>query len=187
MSLQTHKVKFTYEDYLLFPDNGKRHEIIDGDHYVTPSPSTRHQRISRKLLVAFAKFLELHKIGEVFDAPCDVVLSDLDVVEPDLLFVSSARASIITEKNIQGAPDLVVEILSDGTRKTDEIIKRKLYERHGIPEYWIVDPELETVKVYRLTGQGYTRVAELSREANDTLATPLLPGFQLNLSEVFGS
>lgn len=185
MSAQTHNVKFTYEDYLLFPDNGKRHEIIDGDHYVTPSPSTKHQRILGNLHSAIWNFLKQHKIGEVFVAPCDVVLSDLDVVEPDLLFVSSGRSSIVTEKNIQGAPDLVVEILSDGTRKTDEMIKRKLYERHGIPEYWIVDPELETVKIYRIVGQGYQRVAELSREANDTLATPLLAGLQINLSEIF--
>lgn len=187
MSPQAHKVKFTYEDYLLFPDDGKRHEIIDGDHYVTPSPSTKHQRILGNLHSTFWNFLKQHKIGEVFVAPYDVVLSDLDVVEPDLLFVSSGRSSIITEKNLQGPPDLVVEILSDGTRKTDEIIKRKLYERHGISEYWIVDPELETVKVYRMTDQGYTRAAELDREGNDTLSTPLLPGFQLNLSEVFGS
>ncbi|MFY9270816.1 MAG: Uma2 family endonuclease [Candidatus Manganitrophaceae bacterium] len=187
MSPQANKVKFTYEDYLLFPDDGKRHELIDGEHYVTPAPSTKHQRISRKLLIAFGNFLELHKIGEVFYAPCDVVLSDLDVVEPDLLFVSSGRASIITEKNIQGPPDLVLEILSDGTRKTDKIIKRKLYEQHGVREYWIVDPELETVKVYCISNQGYTRAAELDRETKKTLSTPLLPGFQLNLSEVFGS
>jgi Uma2 family endonuclease len=186
MSPQAHKVKFTYEDYLLFPDDGKRHELIDGEHYVTPAPKTKHQKISVNLTTAIATFLKHQKIGEIFAAPCDVVLSDLDVVEPDLLFVSSARASIITEKNIQGAPDLVVEILSDGTRKTDEIIKRKLYEGHGIPEYWIVDPELETVKIYRIVGQGYHRVAELSREVNDTLATPLLPGLQINLSEIFG-
>lgn len=128
MSPQAHKVKFTYEDYLLFPDDGKRHELIDGEHYVTPSPSTKHQRISGNLLYFLKDHLRRTKAGRMFDAPMDVVLSDFDVVQPDLLFVSSARASIITEKNIQGAPDLVVEILSDGTRKTDEIIKRKLYE-----------------------------------------------------------
>lgn len=185
MSSRTHRVKFTYEDYLLFPEDGKRHELIDGDHFMTPSPSTRHQRISLKLATAFAVFLKNNRLGEVFDAPMDVVLSETDVVQPDLLFISSGRASIVTDKNIQGAPDLVVEILSDGTRKTDEVIKRKLYERHGISEYWVVDPELETVKVYRTTEKGYTRAAELSRETNDTLNTPLLSGFQIPLSEIF--
>jgi len=185
MSPRPHHVKFTYEDYLLFPSDGKRHELIDGEHFMTPSPSTKHQRILGNLFLAFGTFLKEHKIGEIFVAPYDVVLSDLDVVEPDLLFVSSGRASIITEKNIQGAPDLVVEILSETTRKTDEIIKRKLYERHGVSEYWIVDPELETVKVYRLTDQAYTRAAESSKENADTLTTPLLPRLQIPLSEIF--
>jgi Uma2 family endonuclease len=121
----------------------------------------------------------------VFHAPTDVVLSELDVVEPDLLFVSAARTSIITEKNIQGPPDLVVEIISETSRKTDKTIKRKLYERHGVREYWIVDPELETVEVYRMADSGYVRAAELSREADEALASPLLPGFQLKLSDIF--
>lgn len=185
MSSQAHQVKFTYEDYLLFPNDGKRHEIIDGEHYVTPSPSTRHQRILGNLHLAFGNFLKQHKLGEVFVAPCDVVLSDLDVVEPDLLFVSSGRSSIVTEKNIQGPPDLAIEIFSESTRKTDEIIKRKLYERHGVTEYWIVDPELETVKVYRMTDRGYIRSAELSLESNNTLTTPLLPDLRISLSEIF--
>ena len=177
--------KFTYEDYLLFPDDGKRHELIDGDHYITPAPSTKHQRVSGNLFAMIWQFLKEHPIGRVFDALCDVVLSDLDVVEPDLLFISAARASMITEKNIQGAPDLVIEILSESTRKTDEVIKRKLYERYGVREYWIVDPELETVKVYRMTDAGYRRIAELSREANDSLNTPLLPKLSVSLNELF--
>ncbi len=184
MSPKGHSVKFTYEDYLLFPEDGKRHELIDGEHFMTPSPSTKHQRILGNLFLAFRTFLKEHKIGEIFVAPCDVVLSDLDVVEPDLLFVSSGRSSIITEKNIQGPPDLVVEILSETTRKTDEIIKRKLYEHHGVSEYWIVDPELETVKVYRMGDEGYARTGEYSKENTDTLTTPLLPGLQIPLSEI---
>ncbi len=115
----------------------------------------------------------------------DVVLSDLDVIQPDILFITKKRELIITEKNIQGAPDLVVEILSDSSRKTDEIIKRKLYERYQIPEYWIIDPEIETVKIYRLSDQGYTRTAELSLESNSTLTTPLLPEWELPLQQLF--
>lgn len=93
------------------------------------------REFSRRLLTALHRFLNRSQMGEVFNAPLDVVLSQFDVVQPDLLFISSGRASIVTDKNIQGAPDLVVEILSDGTRKTDEVIKRKLYERHSISEY----------------------------------------------------
>jgi len=179
------QVKFTYEDYLLFPDDGRRHELIDGEHYVTPAPKTKHQRVSSQLHLLLGSFVREHRLGQVFTAPTDVVLSDLDVVQPDLLFVSSARASIITEPNIQGPPDLVIEILSETTRRTDEIIKRKLYERHGVSEYWIVDPELETVKVYRMTDQGYGRPVELSTEANDTLTAPLLPGLIIPLAAIF--
>ncbi|MEC4670846.1 MAG: Uma2 family endonuclease [Nitrospirota bacterium] len=185
MTQYTSSTKFTYEDYLLFPDDGKRHELIDGEHYVTPSPMTKHQRISRNLLGSLFVYIQQMRCGHLFSAPMDIVFSDLDVVQPDLLFISNTRASIITEKNIQGAPDLLVEILSDSTRKTDEIIKRKLYERYKVPEYWIIDPELETVKIYHLADQGYSRTAELSNESSDTLQTPLLPAWELALRKLF--
>jgi Uma2 family endonuclease len=185
MPLPRH-VRFNYDDFLLFPDDGNRHEIIDGDHFMTPSPNTRHQRASFNLAAVLREFLKAHPVGQAFTAPYDVILSDEDIVEPDLLFISAARAAIITEKNVQGPPDLVVEILSAGTRKIDEVVKRKLYERYGVREYWIVDPDLETVKIYRLTDQGYVRAAELARETHDVLSSPLLPGFQTPLAEIFG-
>ena len=116
----------------------------------------------------------------------DVVLSEDDVVQPDVLFVSAARASIVTEKNISGAPDLAVEVLSETTRKTDLSVKRKLYAASGVREYWVADPELETVAVYRAGQAGYERAAELSLEAKDSVQTPLLPGLSLPLSEIFG-
>ena len=177
--------KFTYEDYLLFPDDGKRHELIDGEHYVTPSPVTKHQRISGNIFVFLGTYIQKVKIGQLFAAPMDVVLSDLDVVQPDLLFITNKRDSIITEKNIQGPPDLVVEILSASSRKTDEMVKRKLYERYRVAEYWIVDPELESIKIYRLSDNGFSRIAELSVEINDTLTSPLFPDWQLPLSQMF--
>jgi len=182
---QVAPVQFTYEDFLLFPDDGKRHELIDGDHYVSPSPRTNHQIVSWNLVVLLDRFLASHPLGKMFCAPLDVVLSDLDVVEPDLFYVSSARSEIITDDNIQGAPDLVVEILSPSSRKTDEIVKRKLYERHGILEYWIVDPELSMVKVYRLVSGRYVRVAELSHEAGDCLTSEQFPGLSLPLAGIF--
>lgn len=181
----TVQVKFTYEDYLLFPNDGRRHELIDGEHYVTPSPSERHQRIALNLAYSIAAHLKHHRLGRLYIAPFDVVLSSLDVVQPDLIFVCSANASIITAQNIQGTPDLLVEILSETTRKTDEIIKRKLYERFGVREYWVIDPELETVKLYRMTPQGYSRATDLSREASDALSTPLLPDLSIPLDDLF--
>ncbi len=185
MTTKAHSVKFTYEDFQLFPDDGKRHEIIDGEHYVTPSPITKHQRVSANLFRILDSFVHERRLGSLFTAPLDVVFSELDVVEPDLLYIAKERSSIITEKNIQGAPDLLIEILSEGTRKTDEIVKRKLYERFGVHEYWIVDPVLDSVKVYRLVENVYERVAELTAEKAETLATPLLPGLTIPLPEVF--
>jgi Uma2 family endonuclease len=183
----TPAVKFTYEDFVNFPNDGKRHEIIDGEHHVTPSPNTKHQRVVRTLLTALSNFLEGRAVGEVFVAPFDVVLSDLDIVEPDLLYISRERAAILTTQHVRGAPDLVVEILSPGTRKTDEVTKRKLYERFGVQEYWVVDPELDAIKVYRRVEGAFVRVEELSAEAGNTLTTPLLPGLAVSLADVFAS
>jgi Uma2 family endonuclease len=180
-------VKFTYEDFLSFPDDGRRHELIDGDHYVTPSPNTKHQIIVLNLATALQTHLRVHRAGAVFVAPFDVVFTDLDVVEPDLLYISRERADILTAQHVRGVPDLVVEILSPGTRRTDEVIKRKLYERVGVPEYWVIDPELETVKIYRRTDHGFARVAELSVEAADALTTPILPDFSVLLAEIFAA
>lgn len=185
MSTQTRSTKLTYEDYLLFPDDGKRHELIRGDHCMTPAPNIKHQRVSLCLSSALDTWVKKHRLGVVLEAPCDVVLSDEDVVQPDVLFVSAARTGIITEDNVKGTPDLVVEILSDATRKKDEVTKRKLYERFGVQEYWIVDPELQSVKVFRLSDHQYVRTAEFSAEAHDTLTTPLLPKFSLSLSDLF--
>jgi len=180
-------VKFTYDDLLNFPDDGKRHEVIEGEHYVTPSPNTKHQAVSMNLTRAFILYLEHHRLGCLFAAPFDVVLSDLDVVEPDLLYISHERAATLTEQHVRGAPDLVVEIVSSRTRKTDEITKRKLYERFGVREYWVVDPDLDTIKVYTRVDEAFTRAAELSTERGDALTTPLLPDFSVSLVEVFSS
>ena len=177
--------KLTYEDFLHFPDDGRRHELIDGEHYVTPSPNTRHQRLVARLFDAIYGHLKVSLDGEVFLAPFDVVISNFDVVEPDLLFVAADQSAILTDKHVRGAPALVIEILSPGTRKTDELTKRRLYERAGVREYWIVDPELEVVKVFRREAQGLSRVAELSRQAGDNLTTPLLPGLAISLPALF--
>ena len=111
-------VKLTYDDYVLFPDDGKRHELIDGEHYVTASPNTKHQRVSGNLFLMIGLWLRDHPIGQLFYAPFDVVFSKFDVVEPDLLYLSNERAAeVITPLHVQGAPELVVEIASRGTRK----------------------------------------------------------------------
>lgn len=178
-------VRLTYDDFVQFPEDGKRHELIDGEHVVTPSPNMKHQAVLRNLAGLVWSYLRTHKVGQVFFAPFDVVLSDCDVVEPDLLFVSKERQSqILTAANVQGAPDLVVEIGSPSTRRRDEIVKRRLYEQFGVAEYWVVDPELDEIKVYRRADDRFERVALLSAEQGDVLTSPLFPGLELPLTDV---
>ena len=178
-------VKVTYDDLLHLPDDGKRYELIDGEHYVMPSPGRRHQTIVGELLGLIWSHLKGRSAGEIFLGPLDVVLSEFDVVTPDLLFVSEERAGVVTEENVQGAPDLVVEIASPETRRRDEKTKLQLYERFGVQEYWVVDPDLDVIKVYRLVEGRYQRTAELALAAHDVLSTPLMPGLDLSLADIF--
>ena len=179
-------VKLTYDDFVLFPDDGKRHELIDGEHYVTPSPNTRHQQISGNLYLLVRAWLEEHSVGQVFYAPYDVVFTQFDIVEPDLVYLSNERAAqVITAQHARGVPELVIEIGSPSTRKRDETIKRRLYERAGVSEYWVVDPEIDVIRVYRRGDAGFGRPAELSRDAGDVLTTSLLPGLELPLVRIF--
>ena len=177
--------KLDYDDFVLFPDDGKRHELIDGEHYVSPSPNRRHQTVSMNLIRVLDSLIRAQRLGELVHAPFDVVLSWHDVVEPDLLFVSAARLSVLTAANVQGPPDLAVEILSPSSHRYDEVLKRDLYERAGIAEYWLVDPEAETVKVFRREGERYGRAALLSLREGDVLSSPLLPGLEVPLAAVF--
>ena len=184
MALGTTTTRLTYDDFVRLPDDGKRYEIIDGELYVNAAPVPQHQRIVRKLLVRLDRYFEEHGGGEAFPSPIDVRFDDHNVVEPDIIVIKSERASIVGPKNVQGAPHLIVEVLSDGSRRVDEIKKRKLYEQFGVDEYWIVDGELELVKIYRRTASGFERVAEIDTDAGGSITTPLLPGFAMDIHEL---
>jgi Uma2 family endonuclease len=177
--------KLTYRDYLRFPDDGLRHEIIEGEHYVTPSPVTRHQRILVTLSHLLQTFLDREPIGEIFFAPFDVLLSEFNVFVPDLIYLSRERAHLLTAKNLQGAPDLAVEILSPGTRSRDLRLKRDVYRCTGVREYWIIDPD-GLIDVYRRE-QEESSEKPLRFGIGESLATPLIPGFVLSLDKMFGS
>ena len=138
------RIKFTYIDYKNTPDD-KRYELLDGELVVVPSPRTGHQKTLLKLGVRLVAFVEERRLGEVYVAPFDVVLADTDVVQPDILFISNERAGIVTEDNVQGAPDLVIEILSPSTAERDRTFKRSLYAHHGVREFWIVDTNAGSV------------------------------------------
>jgi Uma2 family endonuclease len=177
--------RLTYEDYCQFPDDGRRHELIDGEHVVTPAPTRRHQELSIRVAAGLFNHLAANPRGHVYSAPLDVIFSDSDVVQPDGVFVSNERSEVLG-KWIHGAPDLAVEIVSLSSRRLDEATKRRLYDRFGVREYWLVDGESNTVTVYRRADdETFPRVAELRRDADDTLDTPLLPGFSIALGELF--
>ena len=177
--------KLTYEDYLLFPEDGNRHEILDGEHYVTAAPYLRHQSVIVELTSWIAPFVRQRRLGRFYIAPVDVLLAKHDIVQPDLLFISNASMKILTEKNVQGAPDLVVEVLSDSTRKRDEGIKLERYELLGIQEYWVVDPKRSEARIYRRLGERLQPVAELTAAARDLLTSPFFPGLEIPLFEIF--
>ena len=174
------KPKLTYEDYASLPDD-ERYELIDGELIPMPSPTALHQTLLKNLAAAFM-VLESRGLGTMFFAPLDVILSNFDVVQPDLIFVSNARAHIIQDY-IRGAPDLLVEILSPSTAGYDRTTKRNLYARHGVGEYWLVDPYAKTITVLILGADGYDTYAVFGE--GDILTSPALPGFALNLSELF--
>jgi len=180
-------IKFTYKDYKSLPESEtRRYELLEGELLMVPSPSTYHQRISRNLEHLLWEFVCAKGLGEVFNAPLDVVLGEggkCEVVQPDILYVSKERSHIITEAEIKGAPDLIIEILSPATANRDRNYKRTLYARHGVTEYWIVDPEAKAVEVLTLRESGLELVKAYAE--TDTLESPLLPGLEIDLKEVF--
>lgn len=157
-------VKLGYQEYCGFPPDGRRHEIVDGDHYVNPAPNTYHQTLSMRIAFQLYSQIEVNGLGRVFHAPTDLQLSDHDVVQPDLLVVLSDKEIIITPTKIKGVPDLIVEILSDSTKPMDLGLKKELYLRAEVPEYWIVDPEDHVVEQYTLQGQDYSLVGRHEQE-----------------------
>ena len=178
-------LKFTYEDYRTTPED-KRYELLDGDLLMTPAPNLKHQEVQFELGIQLGRFIKERALGKFFFAPCDVVLSDHDVVQPDLLFVSREREHLLSGGDaVRGAPDLVVEILSPATAGRDRGYKHALYARYGVAEYWLVDPADETIAIHRLRGGALAVAHTFGR--GQTLRSPLLDGFALELRDVFPS
>jgi len=178
------QVKLTYDDYLLFPeDDDLRHELIEGEHEVTPAPGRWHQHSLQNLNRILDPFVHEHGLGWVYFAPFEVKLSFWSAVQPDLIFVSRARHEAFTERGIEGPPDIVVEVLSPSTRKRDLTRKLALYEKHAVPEYWILDHERTRMLIYRLRGDHYDPPEVLVPPA--VLRSPLLPGLEIRLADVF--
>ena len=176
------KARLTYADYMKTSDD-ERYELLNGELIMSPSPKELHQDILSILHLQIGAFVRERSLGKVYFSPFDVVLSDKNVVQPDLLFVSTERSAIITADNVQGAPDLVVEILSPATAERDRTIKLDLYAEHGVKEYWIVDPDAKTIMVL-LRRESRFEVSGIYGEGQ-SLRSPTLTGFGVPLEEVF--
>ena len=180
--------RWTYSDLVALPDDQLRHELIDGEHFVSPSPTTTHQEILKRLFLALERHAEQQDRGVVLFAPFDVKLSPWTVLVPDLVYFTAARfADVVNEKHATGAPDLVVEILSPGTRRRDLGRKREVYDREGVREYWVADPDARSITTLWRPGPdaGLTDVRPLTLAANDVLESPLFPGLRIPLRDVF--
>ena len=179
----TQRKIFTYQDYLDLPEDGKRYEVINGDLIMVPGPNTDHQDVSGNLEFELRMVVKKHPIGKVFDAPYDVVLNENNVFQPDIIFVSNENSKIITEKNITGAPDLIIEILSPQTGYYDLTEKKEIYAEFGVKEYWIVDPKKKWIETH-INDNNKFKLKQRS-EKQGTLKSTLLEGFQIELSEIF--
>lgn len=187
MSVINPDIRFVYEDYKALPESmAKRYELLDGEILMVPAPTTTHQFLSRNITYLLHGFVRQHALGTVLSAPIDVVLGEGDareIVQPDVLYISTARASIILVAEIYGAPDLVIEVLSPGTETRDRTYKKHLYGRYGVREYWMVDPIGETIAVYESTGMKFEDPT--TYRAMDTLKSALLVGLDISVQEIF--
>ncbi|MCC7439652.1 MAG: Uma2 family endonuclease [Armatimonadetes bacterium] len=175
--------RWTYKDYLKLDDE-HRYEIINGELYMAPAPGVGHQRVSRDLQYLFTRFIIKHKLGEVLNAPVDVILSASVVVQPDLVFIQKERSGICQERGVFGAPDLIVEIISPSSITRDRHSKLKLYRKHGVKEYWLVDPANRSVEVLELNGEGEYDLRS-SAVGRGRVKSAVLEGFSVNIGSIF--
>jgi Uma2 family endonuclease len=174
--------RLTYEDLAAIPYDGRRHEIIHGEHIVTASPLKRHQVAAQNISFALDSFVRRNRLGRVFGCPVDLVLSQYDVLQPDVIVILNERLPQYNETNFQGAPNIVVEVLSESTARRDRGEKLKLFAKHGVEEYWIVDADTQSVEVYCFHKR--CRAPKLF-EARDVIISCLLPGFELLACDIF--
>lgn len=164
------RVILSYEDYAALPADGRRYELHEGEISVTPAPSPQHQQVVGNLYLAVRAHVDARRIGQVLLSPIDCILGDTTVVQPDIVYLEARRLPAISSRGVEGAPTLVVEVLSPGTARIDRAVKLQLYARHGIPHYWIVDPGTRSIEAYALAGSAYQLAARL--EGAQPLALP---------------
>jgi Uma2 family endonuclease len=183
MPVNTNFPPLTVENYKLLPETGPRYQLIQGDLYMAPAPNRFHQEISRNLQFELHSYLKRNPIGKLFDAPFDVYLDEMNVFQPDIIIVLDGRLGILTEDGAEGAPNLVIEILSPKTRRLDLVNKKQEYARAGVEELWIIDPEPRTITIHQFASDGVEKIRQIVQE--EMLSTELLPGFSLVVATLF--
>ncbi len=178
------EIILTYDDYAAIPSDGRRYEIIDGDLFVTPAPRPRHQKVIGNLHGILFAYLKEHPIGDLYLAPIDLILSPTNVAQPDMLFLSAKKRSLVSERGIEGPPDLIVEVLSPTTEKTDRNVKSRLYGRFGVTHYWLIDPEAKQLEMFRYSGKRY-RVIPPVKGATHASLEDLFPNLVFNLADLW--
>jgi len=178
--------KMTYDEYCLLPEDGNQYELFDGELVVTPSPSRAHQKILLRLARFLAEHVENESLGEVYISPLDAIFDPYTALQPDILFVSKERLPEVGRERIEGAPDLVVEVLSPSTFHKDLRRKMTVYSRFGVQEYWIVDPEMKTIERYDQGQEGKEGLSLARRfSVGETFESPMLPGFRIEVGRIF--
>lgn len=180
---KSEKRKYTYEDYLNLPDDGNRYEIINGELIMTASPVTSHQKVSIFLSTEIQVYVTKENIGFVFYSPYDVIFDDKNIYQPDILFISKENKNIITEENIKGSPDLIVEILSPSTAYYDLFEKKEVYEKFGVKEYWIVDPQKHWIEIFALKQNKYVLYSRTEKKGK--VKSSLFKKLDIDASKLF--
>lgn len=176
------QLRFNYDDYCRLPNNGRKHEIIDGDLHNHPAPVTKHQRVAGILFNILYQHVTSNRLGEVFISPVDVIFSYEDIVQPDIMFISREKRKIITTKNVKGTPDLIIEITSPGTEEYDRILKKRLYAKYKVKEYWVVDIVKKQVELFELKKYIYEK--HLFKK-KDKLNSRIIEGLTVDLTKIF--
>ena len=182
-SIPPGKIVLTYDDYRKLPNDRNRYEILDGELSVTPAPGTKHQIALGNLYRLISIQVFANRIGRLLLAPTDLLLAATTVVQPDLIFIGNDRSQVVTERGVEGAPTLVIEILSPTTHRTDRETKAQLYAKYSVPHYWLIDPDQQVLEAYELSGDQYNLVTK-AQDA-DLFTPPVFPGLSIQISDLW--
>ncbi len=182
-SIAPGKIVLTYDDYRLLPNDRNRYEILDGELSVTPAPTTKHQIALGNLHRILSIHVFANQIGRLLLAPTDLILAATTVVQPDLIFIDHDRSRVVTERGVEGAPTLVIEILSPTTHRTDRQTKAQLYAKYGVPHYWLIDPDQHVLEAYEITGEQYNLVTKA--QDTDLFTSSVFPGLSIQIIDLW--